>query len=50
MTWNEAKLAIQLEAEERAGFVMRERIRMRQQAEDAAFAADASVGRVVGSE
>ena len=39
MTWHEAKLLLQLEAEERAGFVMRERARMARAQEDAAFAA-----------
>lgn len=39
MTWHEAKLLLQLEGEERAGFVMRERARMVKAQEDAAFAA-----------
>lgn len=39
MTWQEAKLLLQLEAEERTGFVMRERARLARASEDAAFAA-----------
>jgi hypothetical protein len=39
MTWREAQLTLQLAAEERAGFVMRERARMAKAAEDASWSA-----------
>ena len=39
MTWYEANLQLQLAAEEREGWLMRERQRQAMAAEDAAFAA-----------
>lgn len=39
MTWEEANLSLQLIAEERIGFILRERARMARAQEDAAFAA-----------
>jgi len=35
MTWREAALSLQVAAEERVGFVMRERARMAREVEDA---------------
>ena len=39
MTWYEASLTLQLEAEERIGWLLRERARQVRAQEDAAFAA-----------
>lgn len=39
MTWQRAKALLQLEAEERIGFIMRERARIARELEDRAFAA-----------
>lgn len=47
MTFHEAKLSLQLASEERAGFVMRERVRMAKAAEDAAW--QAAVGASDGT-
>lgn len=45
MTWREACLSLQLLAEERVGFVSRERLRMAKEQEDAVAAATiAAVG------
>ena len=38
MTWQETKYTLQLLAEERVGFVQRERLRMAKEMEDAAVA------------
>jgi hypothetical protein len=45
VTWEEAKLSLQLAAEERMGFVMRERARILRAQEDAAFAAAMAAAR-----
>lgn len=45
MTWREAALSLQLEAEERTGFVVRERLRMAREAEDRAAAALAAAAK-----
>jgi len=45
VTFREAKLTLQLLAEERIGFVMRERARMAKAQEDAAFAAAVGAAR-----
>lgn len=45
MTLTEALLSIQLMAEERVGFVMRERARMAREVEDAAFGAATGASR-----
>ncbi len=47
MTWDETKAALQLLAEERVGFVMRERERMARAARDAAWAQAADVAREI---
>ena len=39
MTWRQANLSLQLAAEERIGFIQRERARMAREREDAAYAA-----------
>jgi hypothetical protein len=45
VTWYEALLSLQLLAEERVGFVIRERARMAREAEDAAWAAAVEASR-----
>lgn len=49
MTWHETALTLQLAAEERAGFAMRERERMVRAAEEAAWAKAAKVAEEVGA-
>lgn len=44
MTWQEVNLMLQLEAEERIGWLLRERVRQAHAAEDAAWAAATKQG------
>lgn len=48
MTMREAMLSLQLAAEERMGFAMRERERMVREAEEAAWSKATSVAREMG--
>lgn len=49
MTWHETALTLHLAAEERLGFVMRERERMVRDAEDAAWAKARAVAEEIGA-
>ena len=48
MTWREAQIQLQIEAEERVGFVMREHTRLARSVEDAAWSKAADVASKVG--
>ncbi len=49
MTWRETMLTLQLAAEERLGFIMRERQRMEREIEDAAWAKAGAVAKETGA-